>query len=178
MACKEDRFECGGRIYLIRQMPPRVALPVQVYLAKTLGQPLIKAFATSELTGEGALAMAVGMFAEKLEDTELLRTMQAVFRFVGIQGEVIRICEDGDHGAGIDTHFAGRNLELWQVFAKAVRVNFADFFGESPWASTLAAKLKGLITPNRQTSTSTSGDPVSASQGFATSASSKTAPIP
>jgi hypothetical protein len=159
-------------------MPPRLAIPVEVYLAKTLGQPLFKAFAEAELSGEGALAMAMGIFAERIDDAGLLRAMQSVFRFVGIQGEAIRICEESDTG-GIDERFQGRNLELWQVFIKALQVNFADFFGGSPLTSTLFAKLKGLITQSRQMSTSTSGDPVSANQSSAeTFATSKTAPIP
>lgn len=179
MACKEDRYECGGRVYLIRQMPPRLAIPVEVYLAKTLGQPLFKAFATSELSGEGALAMAMGIFAERIEDASLLKTMHSVFRFVGIQDGMVRVCEENDGGAGIDTAFMGRNLELWQVFTKALQVNFADFFGGSPLTSTLFAKLKGLIMQSPQTSTSTSGGPALVTPSSAeSSATSRTAPIP
>lgn len=180
MPCKEDRYDCGGRVYLIRQMPPTVAVPVQVYLAKSLGQSLFKAFASTDLSGEGALAMAVGILAERLDDAELMRHMRTVFRYVGILDEVTRICpETGSADEGIDRWFLGRTFEMWKVFAKALQVNFADFFGGNPLVSTLLSKLKGQLTSSLQTSTSTSGAPASANQSSVeTSASSKTAPTP
>jgi hypothetical protein len=162
MACKEDRFECGNRVYLIRQMPPRLAVPMEVYLAKTLGQPMFKAFSTAELSSEGAMALAVGLFTERLDDAQLLKMMQTAFRFVGIKDVIIRICEENDGGEGLDTHFVGRNRELWQVFIKVLQVNFADFFVGALSPSSLFAKLRATILPKQSTSTSSSGDPASA----------------
>src|SRR5574343_400604 len=126
MGCKEDRYPVGDRVYLIRQMPPRLAVPVEVFLAKTLGRPLFEGFASGKLKLDGAFAMMVSLFTERLEEDDLLKTMQTVFRYVGIDGKVIRICEEANND-GLDEHFAGLNKELWQVFIKALQVNFADF---------------------------------------------------
>lgn len=168
MACKEDRFTLGDRVYLIRQMPPRLAIPVEVYLAKTIGEPLFKAFAENGLKSDGAFSVAIGLFAERLDDVGLLRSMQSVFRYVGIMDKVVRICVEGDAGAGIDEWFSGRNKEIWEVFVKALEVNFADFFGGSFSLSSLVGKLSPGPQPNLQTSTSISGDPVSQTQSSAT----------
>lgn len=180
MACKEDRYVCGDRAYVIRQMPPRLAVPVEVFLGKTLGQPIFKAFSTGSLDAEGAMAVAIGLFAERLDDEALLRVMHSVFRYVGIEGKVIRICEESGSD-GIDTHFQGRNREMWQVFLKALQVNFADFFVGALSPSSLFSRLRASMpSPSPTTmSTSTSGDPVSPTQSSAeTSTSSKTAPTP
>lgn len=169
MACKEDLYKVGDRAYLIRQMPPRLALQVEVYLAKTVGQPLLKAFTAGELTGEKALTVAIGLFAEKLDVDEMLKTMHNVFRFVGIQDVCIRILEENDRACqGLDVHFAGRNRELLQVFAQALKVNFADFFAGLPFLSNLAAKAKGLASSASQISTPISSDPSSQTQSSAT----------
>lgn len=178
MACKEDRYTVGDRTYLIRQMPPRLSVPVQVFLAKTLGRPLFEGFATGKLQLDGAVAMVVALFTDRLDDASLLKTMHTVFRYVGIDGKVIRICEESN-ADGIDEHFAGRNKELWQVFIKALQVNFADFFGDGRWLSSFKSLLMARLSSNLPTSTSTSGGPASQTQSSAeTSTSSKTEPTP
>jgi len=163
MACKEDRYAIGDRIYLIRQMPPRLAVPVEVYLAKTLGPALLQAFATTGATSDGAFAVAVGILAERLDEAGLTSMLHKVFRHVGIQGQVIRVCDESNDD-GIDEWFTGRNKELWQVLLQALRVNFADFFDGNPFFSTVANRLKDGILPTSPTSTSTSGVPVSQNQ--------------
>lgn len=180
MACKEDRYSCGDRTYIIRQMPPRLAVPVEVFLGKTLGQPLFKAFSTGSLSAEGAMAMAVGLFSDRLDDEALLKVMHTVFRYVGIDGKVIRICEEAS-ADGLDEHFQGRNRELWQVFLKALQVNFADFFVGALSPSSLLSRLRASVSSPlpTTTSTSTSGGPASPTPSSAeTSTSSKTGLTP
>lgn len=169
MACKEDRYALGDRTYLIRQMPPRQAVVVEVFLAKTLGRPLFQAFSTGALAAasEDPTAMAIGLFADRLDDVGLMKTMQSVFRYVGILDKCIRVCEDNDDGVGIDQWFEGRNRELWQVFIKALGVNFGDFFVGALSLSSLGTKLRATILPSLPTSTSSSGGPASVSQSSA-----------
>lgn len=168
MACKEDRFPLGDRVYFIRQMPPRLAFKVEVFLAKTIGQPLFKAFATDELSGTGAIAVAIGLFAERLDEEEILKVIHSTFRYVGIDGVCVRIIEEADKAcAGLDTHFMGRNRELLQVLGQALKVNFADFFDGLPSLSTLLSKLRGQVSSASQTSTHGSSDPSSQTQSSA-----------
>lgn len=169
MACKEDRYTLGDRTYYIRQMPPRLALKVEAYLVKMVGQPLFKAFSTKGFNLEATTAVALGAFADRLDDEELLKAMYAVFRFVGIDGVCVRVCEESDHACeGIDKNFQGRNKELLQVFIQALRVNFNDFFAGLPSLSTVWSRMRGLITLDSQTSTPGSFDPSSQTPSSAT----------
>lgn len=162
MACKEDRYPLGDRVYFIRQMPPRLALKVETYLVKMVGQPLFKAFASEGFSLEAATAVALGAFADRLDADEMLKAMHSVFRFTGIDGKCIRVCEENDREcAGIDEYFQGRNKELLQVFIQALRVNFSDFFDGLPSLSNVWSKMRGLIIPGSQTSTLGSSDPSS-----------------
>lgn len=161
MACKEDRYTCGGRIYLIRQMPPTQALKVEVFLLRTLGEPLLRS--ASQGSSTATFTAAIGLLTSRLDEEELTRVMATVFQYVGILDQAIRICEKGDvAGAGLDTHFLGKNKDLWLVFVEALRVNFADFFGESLSLSSLLERVKGLTQSSPPTSTGTSGDPAPA----------------
>jgi hypothetical protein len=175
MACKEDRYPLGDRAYFIRQMPPRLAFKVEVWLAKTIGQPLFKAFASDELTVEAAFGLALGLFAERIDDDSALRMMHHIFRYVGIDGVCVRICEEVSSD-GIDTHFQGRNKELLQVFAQALKVNFKDFFAELPSISSLLSKFQGRNSSGSQTLTSGSSDPLS--QNLPSTESKTSTPVP
>jgi hypothetical protein len=157
MACKEDRYPLGDRVYFIRQMPPRLAFKVEVWLAKTVGHPLLKAFAADEVGVEAAIGLALGLFAERVDEDDALKMMHHVFRYVGIADVCVRVCEDASND-GLDVHFQGRNKELLQVFGQALKVNFKDFFDGLPSLSTLLSKLRGPSSSDSPTSTLGSSD--------------------
>lgn len=162
MSCKEDQYTLNGRTYVIRQLPARLSLQVEIFLAKVLGPSVFGALASfDEFHKSDAVAAAIGILTEKISESDLLKTMQTIFRYVGIQAVTIRICEESDNGDGIDKHFSGRNKELWQVFIKALEVNFKDFFDASLLAlKSIQKNLKSQdgVQSQPQTSTSTSGD--------------------
>jgi hypothetical protein len=56
----------------------------------------------------------------------LLETMTTVFKYVGC-GNVPRL--------DMNTHFIGRNKEMWAVFIYALRYNYQDFLPENLLAS-------------------------------------------
>jgi len=170
MACKEDQFTQGGRTYLIRQMPPRKSIPVQLFLTRTLGRPLFEAFSKGGLSGDQAAAVAVGLLSERLDDATTMDALCRVFSHVGIKDEVVRICDDGDHGAGLDVHFQGSLREMWAVFGYALYVNYADFFVGPLSLSNLrkiVTRVGTTTLSDLRTQTSTSGGPASPSQSSA-----------
>jgi tail assembly chaperone len=121
----------GGRTFSFGVMPATVALGVEVSVMRVIGEPLFKALTTAEKKDKGKMleigGAAVGLMAARMDAAELQRTMQTVFEYVSVDGQRVNI----------DSHFTGRNKELWQVFIEALQVNFADFFSELPWASDL-----------------------------------------
>jgi hypothetical protein len=114
----------GGRTFSFGTMPASEALGVEVSILRVIGEPLFKALtgADAKVEDKGKLleigGAAVGLMAAKMDAADLLKTMQTVFAYVTVDGQRLNI----------DTHFTGRNKELWQVFIKAIQVNFADFF--------------------------------------------------
>lgn len=119
----------GERTYSYGMMPPSEAIPVEVAIARLIGEPLFKALATGGATADKEKmfdmgGMVMGMMAARADADELLRTMNSVFKYVRVDvsgsGTAVPI--------QIDTHFQGRNKELWTVFIAALRVNFSDFF--------------------------------------------------
>jgi hypothetical protein len=114
----------GGRTFAFRVMPATTALGVEVAIMKVIGEPLFKALTAGEgkLPDQAKLmeigGTAVALMATRMDPDELLRTMKTVFEFVAVDGQPVNI----------DTHFTGKNKELWQVFIEALKVNFADFF--------------------------------------------------
>lgn len=114
----------GGRVFSFGTIPATEALSVQVSIMRVIGEPLFKALAGQSSGAEGSKekileigGAAVGVMASRMDAPELLRTMETVFKYVTVDGQRINI----------DTHFTGRPKELWQVFLKALRVNFSDF---------------------------------------------------
>lgn len=156
MACKETQYQLDDRTYVIRQLPAVEAVKVEVFLAKTVGEAFLSAVATGDT--DKSFAAAVGILAQKLDEAQLIDVMSRVFCYVGIKGKNLRICEQGDGGAGLNEHFAGMNRELWQVFLKALAHNFADFFGGSLSLSGLLKKATGSNGSNPPTSTGASGE--------------------
>lgn len=169
MSIKEDRYTntAGDRVYIIRQMPPVKAVKVELIIAKSVGEPVFKAFTAGEASGsEQIIAAAIGLLTAKVSEAELVIAMVAVFEHVGIDGKKVRICENGS-SAGIDEQFQGRNKELWQVFLAALRVNFTDFFQGDLSLSNLLKIVKGSNQSPPPTLTGTSGDHVPVTQNSA-----------
>jgi hypothetical protein len=120
----------GGRTFSFGIMPATEALSVQVAVGRVIGEPLFKALTEADGGKDKAKllelgAAAVGMMAARMDAADLLKTMQTVFTYVTVDGKRINMDSDADHGG-----FTGRPKEMWQVFIKALQVNFADFFAE------------------------------------------------
>lgn len=115
----------NGRQYSFSTLSATDAVGVEVAVARVIGEPLFKAFTAAkdgDQDAQAAGAAAIGLLASKMDAKDLLATMQTVFKAVSVDGRPI----NGD----IDTHFTGRNRELWQAFIAALQFNFADFFPE------------------------------------------------
>ena len=114
----------NGRQYSFGTLSATDAVAVEVAVARVIGEPLFKSFTASKDGGDqdaqAAGAAAIGLLAAKMDAKDLLQTMQTVFKCAIVDGKPI----NGD----IDTHFTGRNRELWQAFIAALQFNFADFF--------------------------------------------------
>lgn len=113
----------NGRQYSFSNLSATDAVAVEVSIARVIGEPLFKAFTAAkdgEQDAQAAGAAAIGLLASKMDAKDLLQTMQTVFKCASVDGKPI----NGD----IDTHFTGRNRELWQAFIAALQFNFADFF--------------------------------------------------
>ena len=114
----------NDRQYSFSTLSATDAVTVEVAIARVIGEPLFKAFTASKDQGDqdaqAAGAAAIGLLASKMDAKDLLATMQTVFKSVSVDGKPI----NGD----IDTHFTGRNRELWQAFIAALQFNFRDFF--------------------------------------------------
>lgn len=118
------------RQYSFSTLSATDAVTVEVAIARVIGEPLFKAFTASkdaDQDAQAAGAAAIGLLASKMDAKDLLATMQTVFKSVSVDGKPI----NGD----IDTHFTGRNRELWQAFIAALQFNFSDFFPEGLWGS-------------------------------------------
>ena len=119
-------------------LPATEAIVVEVAVARVIGEPLFKAFVTKggdgEAVDEQAMgAAAIGLLLSKMNANDLLSTMNTVFSYVSCDGQRIEL----------NSTFAGRNREVWEVFIEALKFNFHDFFPESLFTSLPGTKLKG-----------------------------------
>lgn len=122
-------LKVGTRTFTFGTIPAMDAIGVEVAIARVVGEPLFKAFTeAANQTGEGAkldpkkaAAIAVGLIASKLDAKELQATMLTVFTYVSCDGQRV----------DINSHFTGRNRELWEVFIGALKFNFSDFLAGS-----------------------------------------------
>lgn len=120
-----EQYELNDRVFAIGTIPPFEAIAVEVAIAKVIGEPLFKAFmgastATNESGDDNSMAVgaaAIGLITSKMDADDLIKTMETVFKYVNVDGKRCDVNRD----------FNGRNKELWQVFIKALRVNFSDF---------------------------------------------------
>jgi hypothetical protein len=161
MATRSTTKTIGDREYAFSTLPAVASLKVEVTIAKVIGEPLFKAFASrgsDEQTAEQAAIAAVGLLTSRLDEAELVRTMATVFQYVGFveleggHAQVARICPNANVDK-IDEHFTGRNRELWQVLIEALRFNFADFFSDGLSLSGLIKKAAASSPSNPPTST-------------------------
>ncbi len=118
----ENQKEIGGRVYSFGMIPPTKSVPVQVAIARVLGEPFFKMATAAK--GEDAdsqlsvMATAIGLLTAKMDPDELLRVMNVVFEYTNIDGKKI---------VSIDSAFVGRNTEMWEAFGEGLRFNYADF---------------------------------------------------
>ena len=119
----------GGRSIVITRCAATEALDLQLALARLLGgaDTVAAAAAGSGNFGSalemGLLGMVSGI-ASKLSHAELLRLMNIVFKYVQIDGQPV-----GD----INSTFANRPRDIWEVFVAAVAHNLgplADWLRE------------------------------------------------
>lgn len=119
----------GGRVFSFGTLPASEALAVQVSVGRVIGEPLFKALTGADMKTLDKEKMfelgaaAVGLMAARMDAADLLKTMQTVFAYVTCDGKRINLDGDADHAG-----FTGRPKEMWQVFLRALQVNFADFF--------------------------------------------------
>jgi hypothetical protein len=102
----------NGRKYKAGMMPPVVSVPVQVELAKVLG-PAMGAIAG----GGSSAAQMMAAVAGNLDADKTLELMQTVFEYMSCDGQRF----------DFESHFVGKNAEMWQVFLFGLEVNYADF---------------------------------------------------
>lgn len=129
-----QRQTIGGRDYSFGVIPATEAVRVEVAVAKVIGEPLFKAFTSGNIKGEKLSTedmrqvgmMAMGQMAAKMDPDELLKTMDTCLKYVSCDAKRID---------SIDSHFTGRNRELWEVFIASLQVNFADFLPASLFSS-------------------------------------------
>lgn len=135
----DNQLELNGRRFSFGVIPPVEAIRVEVAIARVIGEPLFKAFMeakgkdgkTDKEAEVEAGAAAIGLLASKMDADELIKTMQTVFNYVGV---------DGRARVDINMDFSGRNKELWQVFIAALRFNFRDFL-PAGLLSSISAKM-------------------------------------
>lgn len=119
----ENTKQIGDRSFSFGTIPPAESIRVQVAIARTIGEPLFKAFMDSKKTGgtesetETAGVAAIGMMLSNMDADVLLTTMDTVFKYVSCDGKRV----------DINATFVGKNKEMWQVFLAALRFNFSDF---------------------------------------------------
>ena len=118
----DNQKTIGGRVYSFGMIPPTKSVPVQVAIARVLGEPFFKMATAAK--GEGSegqisvMATAIGMLTAKMDSDELLKTMTVVFDYTSVDGNKI---------TSIDSAFVGRNTEMWEAFGEGLRFNYADF---------------------------------------------------
>lgn len=119
----------GGRVFAFGTLSASQAVSVQVAIAKVIGEPLFKALAGGDFKGQDKEKLleiggaAIALMASRMDAEELLKTMETVFACVMVDGQRVNMDSDASHGG-----FTGKPKEMWQVFIKALQVNFADFF--------------------------------------------------
>lgn len=135
----DNQKTIGGRVYSFGMIPPTKSIPVQVAIARVLGEPFFKMATAAKGTNPeeqvAIMATAVGVLVSKMEADELVKTMTTVFEYASVDGKPIR---------NIDEAFVGRNAEMLEAFWEGLRFNYADFLDvlKSRTGSMLGQTLK------------------------------------
>ncbi len=125
-------------------LSPKVAIKVLARIAKLIGEPLgnvadvvLKGGAGGKVSVAGLLnadlgglppdllSRAVKSLVERLDEGEVIETVDAILEKVHMQG-------DGDKGTRplrIETDFGGKIMLMFKVVGAALEVNYGDFFG-------------------------------------------------
>ncbi len=119
----------GDAVYEFEYVPAEFALKVQLFVMKTIGDALFRAFMdyrTNGGTQEAELiagAQAITAIAARADAAELKEAMETVFRYTiaGKKGEPAR------KTVTLDDFNGGKTRQMWQVFIAALRFNFSDF---------------------------------------------------
>jgi hypothetical protein len=118
----DNSVTIGGRKYDFGFLPAMESVFLQIDIVKTIGEPLFKAFMTAQegdLTAEQAGGMLIGLLSANLDPALIQKNLLIVFKYV--------FC-DGKRVTNLDETFTGHPMELWEVFAYAIRYQYHDFF--------------------------------------------------
>jgi hypothetical protein len=145
--------------YEIWHLPPRKALKVLATVIQVVGEPMGTLAAQAAPDGKSVLdqelnpeiiGRAIKAFAEKLHQVDVADTVEEVLSYVYIKG-----AKGGFIQSDMDRDFTGKIGHMLRVFAKALEVNFSDFFGESGGFVGIVRRLDGSQS---RTSTGESGE--------------------
>ena len=92
-------------------MPPLVTVPVQVELAKVFGPAI-----TDLASGETSFPLILAKVTSNFEARKTVHLMQTVFEHMSCDGKNL----------DFESHFVGKNVEMWQAFIFGLEVNYAD----------------------------------------------------
>lgn len=142
--------EIGGRTFAFGKLSPAEAVPVAWKLLPVLPglmrassqmggaiagvakdaagaeAPTVAAMARAvgQLSDEAQLATLIDAVTGKIDGDEVVRMMRTMFKSVQL------VVGQSAQTVDIDLHFGeGLNIDMFKVFAEALRVNFAGFLG-------------------------------------------------
>jgi hypothetical protein len=99
----------GGRTVVITRCAATEALDLELSLTKVVGGGI-----GSVLDSPDGIMAALGGVARQLTHAELLRLMNLVFQYVTVDGQPVK---------DINSTFADRPRDIWEVFLEAVKHN-------------------------------------------------------
>ncbi len=154
---ESEHKNIDGVDYTCEMMPGTLAQKTLVELTLLLGRPLLVSLAKG-FTGEGEVEIdeladaATLLLSERLNAESSDRLIKATLQGVTTSGAGYVAATD----AAFDTHFRGRILHLYKVFAWSLEVNYRDFF-DGALSSPLLEKAKQAAKRAYHRSTSTLG---------------------
>lgn len=109
----------GTNIYLVTQMDAISALKIQTKLIKILGEGIFSLLGSAE-NSKNKLVQIIPKLMENFDDELVTELVLSLFE-KGI------FTKEKDHSKVVDfaTHFAGKPMEMWQVAAFILEVNFS-----------------------------------------------------
>lgn len=132
----DNQYKIGERTYSFGVIPASKAVVLEIEIAKLIGEPLFRAFATADKKDNMDTAgVAIGLLCSKADSESFMKMLNTVFEHTSCNGQRIEI----------DATFTGRNREMLQVFIYGLRFNFRDFFPDALFAS-IRAKMAGALS--------------------------------